>query len=266
MSTSARASTPRRGQAAPPADERHERDQPDQELRREHLAEDDERADCGGAGAEEPVAIGRAAGVPDPDRDHRGDLEQCREARERPLAVPPSRFCEPWLDSIVRSRPKSWCAASRIPEPRLSIWSGRAGLHPERVPDPARRQHREGKDDRRDHGEERARRRRAPRAGRASARRGRRGAAPAGPGRPSPPSRGRACPRPRRAAAGEEDGQRRDRQQRRPEVEAAEDDRAEQQRRDGDEERRPPGGSSRAATSRTTPTPAAAISPSNVAS
>src|SRR5581483_12184245 len=72
-----------RREPAPAAHEDDERDEPDQELRREHLPERDEGADGGAEGAHKPVARGRPAGKPDPDAYHRERLQHGRRDRER---------------------------------------------------------------------------------------------------------------------------------------------------------------------------------------
>ena len=40
-------------------------------------------------------------------------------------AVPPERFCEPWLETIVKPSPKIWWSTSSAPEPSVSICKGR---------------------------------------------------------------------------------------------------------------------------------------------
>src|SRR5262249_47423717 len=74
------------------------RDEPHEELRRQHLPEDDEGAHRPRTGAEQPTAIRWPAGEPDPDTDDRDELdrrlgegEPVRERADevlRPVAVP----------------------------------------------------------------------------------------------------------------------------------------------------------------------------------
>ena len=206
----------------------------EQELRRDHLAEGNERADCGAGGAEEQVAISRAASHTEPDRDHRGDLEQCREDPRRARRAAPR-------DSAARGSTPSSVEAEELvsgeQDPQAEAldleWS--AGLHPRTRPRRRPATVVQGNDDCRDHGRERAA------ADERLARRGvfqawatRSGAGRAG--RPSRRSLGRAC----RGAEADTAG--RGRRPAQPtsnpapaRSQAPEDDQAEQQRRDGDE-------------------------------
>src|SRR5213076_1745350 len=73
----------RGGQAAPPADERYERQQPDEKLRREHLAEGDESRYAGGRVADEPLLRRGTASERDPQGKERESLQDGLDRPER---------------------------------------------------------------------------------------------------------------------------------------------------------------------------------------
>src|SRR5438270_4203334 len=76
----------RRRDSAATADERHERDQPEQELRREHLAEGDERAYARRAVANEALGRDRPARERDPHEHERRELQHSEHRRHRAVA------------------------------------------------------------------------------------------------------------------------------------------------------------------------------------
>ena len=59
-----------------------------------------------------------------------------------------------WLDSILRRARTTWCSAARRARAESLDLERPAGLHPDRVPHTARRDHGEREEDGRDHGEE----------------------------------------------------------------------------------------------------------------
>ena len=86
MSTSAAVSECGGRDAAPAAHERHERDQPEQVLRREDLVERDEGADARRGVADEPLARGGPAGEREPECDEHCRLRQREHRAERAVA------------------------------------------------------------------------------------------------------------------------------------------------------------------------------------
>ena len=102
-----------------------DREQPDEELRRQDLAESDERD--GGRCAH----TGRT--VPPSSVSPRAYRTQTKESAATPTTVvipdaapatEPVRFCDPDPDAQARGIPAALCSASSTLEPRLSIWSG----------------------------------------------------------------------------------------------------------------------------------------------
>ena len=71
---------------APAADERDERDQPEEELRREHLPERDERAHGGGGVAEQARARRGAVSERSPQRHERRDLNEREDSADASVA------------------------------------------------------------------------------------------------------------------------------------------------------------------------------------
>jgi len=76
-----------RGDPAPPAHEWDERNEPDQELGRQHLAERDERAEARGRIADEALADGRPPREGDPQRKQHEDLDRARQRGDPALAA-----------------------------------------------------------------------------------------------------------------------------------------------------------------------------------
>ena len=105
-----------------PAHERHQRHEPDQELRREHLAQRDHEGHPPG------LQVTARRGPPparegDPGRNHEPDQER-RQPRTKTRPVPPDEILGPVTPGITARGRRG--GAPRQRRPRLSICSGRS--------------------------------------------------------------------------------------------------------------------------------------------
>ena len=99
---------------------------PDEELRREHLAERDERHDRRGGVADEAFVARRVpAGEAHPDEQQRRDEGERRRAPAATVATVAGQVLRPGPRRPAERHPEAWWRPSRTPEPRLSICSGR---------------------------------------------------------------------------------------------------------------------------------------------
>ncbi len=88
--------------------EHHDREEPDQELRRNDLAEGDERDDRrGGIAREASGARGVTASESHPHEREGSNARQRRHAPTATEATVPVRFCEPALDAQPSGIPKA---------------------------------------------------------------------------------------------------------------------------------------------------------------
>ena len=134
------------------AHERHDRDQPDQELRREHLPERDERAERSRGRAHERFPRSRASRKRQPDPEQRRDLHDRghdgKDGRSRAgdvLRTVARLAGEPEAEDVVRDEQERGAEALDLQRP--------AQLDADAVPDTARREDDERQEDRRDDAE-----------------------------------------------------------------------------------------------------------------
>ena len=96
-----RCQQPRRRETSPPSDEGYDGDEPQEELRRDHLAERDERAQRGRPARDELLPRAAAHGE-EPRRRRRRPPDAVRVV-PRASGSAPFRFCEPKLETISGS-------------------------------------------------------------------------------------------------------------------------------------------------------------------